>query len=116
MIALSASARVYLACGVTDMRKGMMGLAMIVQQSLTEDPFGGAIFAFRGRRAGLIKLIWHDGVGLCMLTKRLEQGQFAWPSATTTGRIALSASQLVALLDGCEWRAPTPRRRPALAG
>ena len=116
MISLSASARVYLACGVTDMRKGMVGLAMIVQQTLTEDPFGGAVFAFRGRRAGLIKLIWHDGVGLCMLTKRLEQGQFAWPSATTTGRIALSASQLVALLDGCEWRAPQLRRRLELAG
>jgi transposase len=114
MIALSSAARVYLACGVTDMRKGMVGLAMIVQQSLTEDPFGGAIFAFRGRRAGLIKLIWHDGVGLCMLTKRLEQGQFAWPSVT--GRSALSPSQLVALLDGCEWRAPLPRRRPELAG
>ena len=71
MIALSSSARVYLACGVTDMRKGMVGLAMIVQHSLTEDPFGGAIFAFRGRRVGLIKLIWHDGVGLCMLTKYL---------------------------------------------
>ena len=116
MIALSSRARVYLACVVTDMCKGMVGLAMMVQQTLTEDPFGGAIFAFRGRRAGLIKLIWHDGVGLCMLTKRLEQGQFAWPSATTTGRIALSPSQLVALLDGCEWRAPQPRRRPELAG
>jgi transposase len=116
MIALSASARVYLACGVTDMRKGMVGLAMIVQQTLTKDPFGGAIFASRGRRAGLIKLIWHDGVGLCMLTKRLEQGQFVWPSAATTGRIALSPSQLVALLDGCEWRASQPRRRPGLAG
>lgn len=89
---------------------------MIVQQTLTEDPFDGAVFAFRGRRAGLIKLIWHDGVGLCMLTKRLEQGQFAWSSATTTGRIALSASQLVALLDGCEWRAPQLRRKPELAG
>lgn len=68
--------RIYLACGVTDMRKGMIGLAMLVQQGLAEDPFGGAVFAFRGRRAGLIKLIWHDGVGLCLLTKRLEQGQF----------------------------------------
>ena len=55
---------------------------MLVQQGLAEDPFGGAVFAFRGRRAGLIKLIWHDGVGLCMLTKRLEHGQFVWPSAT----------------------------------
>jgi transposase len=65
---------------------------------------------------GLVKLIWHDGVGLCMLTKRLERGQFAWPSATTTGRIALSPAQLAALLDGCEWRAPVPLRRPELAG
>jgi transposase len=113
---LSPSARVYLACGVTDMRKGMAGLAMLVQQTLTEDPFSGAIFAFRGHRAGLIKLIWHDGVGLCMLTKRLEQGQFVWPSATTTGRIALSPAQLAALLDGCEWRAPVRPRRPELAG
>ena len=108
MIALSASARVYLACGVTDMRKGMVGLAMMVQQTLAEDPFGGAIFAFRGRRAGLIKLIWHDGVGLCMLTKRLEQGHLRG-RPPTTGRITLSSSQLVALFDGSNgglrWRA-----------
>jgi transposase len=116
MITLAPGLRVYLACGVTDMRKGMVGLAMQVQQSLGEDPFGGAVFAFRGRRAGLIKLIWHDGIGLCMLTKRLEQGQFMWPSASTTGRITLSSAQLAALLDGCEWRAPAPRRRPLLAG
>ena len=116
MIALAAGLRVYLACGVTDMRKGMIGLSMLVQQNLAEDPFGGAVFAFRGRRAGLIKLIWHDGMGLCMLSKRLERGQFAWPSSSTTGSIMLSAAQLAALLDGCEWRAPAPRRRPELAG
>lgn len=116
MIALASGLRVYLACGVTDMRKGMTGLAMLVQQDLSADPFDGAVFAFRGRRAGLIKLIWHDGVGLCMLTKRLEQGQFVWPSATSTGKIALSPPQLAALLDGCEWRAPAPVRRPQLAG
>jgi|SRR6478609_7325708 transposase len=116
MIVVSPGIRVYLACGTTDMRKGMVGLAMVVQQTLTEDPFNGAVYAFRGRRSGLIKLIWHDGVGLCMLTKRLERGQFAWPSTSTTGRIALSPAQLAALLDGCEWRAPAPRRRPELAG
>lgn len=116
MIVLASGARVYLACGVTDMRKGMVGLAMPVQQTLAADPFSGAVFVFRGRRAGLIKLLWHDGVGLCMLTKRLERGQFVWPSAGTTGGIALSPAQLAALLDGCEWRAPAPRRRPELAG
>ena len=66
--------------------------------------------------AGLIKLVWHDGVGLCMLTKRLERGQFVWPSADTTGRIPLTSAQLAALLDGCEWRASAAPRRPALAG
>ena len=116
MIALQSDVRVYLACGYTDMRKGMQGLAMLVQQVLSEDPFNGALYAFRGRHGNLLKLVWHDGIGLCMLTKRLEQGQFAWPSASTTGRITLSSAQLAALLDGCEWRAPAPRRRPRLAG
>ena len=116
MIALASGVRVYLACGVTDLRKGMTGLAMLVQQGLAADPFDGAVYAFRGRGAGLIKLLWHDGIGLCLLSKRLEQGQFIWPSAASTGRIALSPPQLAALLDGCEWRAPMVRRRPALAG
>jgi transposase len=115
MIALAPGVRVYLACGATDMRKGMAGLAMLVQQGLG-DPFDGTLYAFRGRRAGLIKLLWHDGIGLCLLTKKLERGQFVWPSTTTTGRIALSAAQLAALLDGCEWRAPPVRQRPELAG
>ncbi len=79
MIALASGLRVYLACGVTDMRKGMAGLAMLVQQGLSADPFDGAVFAFRGRRAGLIKLIWHDGIGLCMLTN-------GWSRASSSGR------------------------------
>jgi transposase len=80
----------------------------LVQQGLGADPFDGAVYAFRGRRAGLMKLIWHDGIGLCMLTKRLEQGQFAWPSATSTGRIALSAANWrrcsTAANGGLRWR------------
>jgi len=66
---------------------------MLVQQTLQDDPFDGSVFAFRGRHAGLIDLIWHDGIGLCMLTKRLKHGQFVWPSADTTGRIMVSASR-----------------------
>lgn len=71
MIALQSDVRVYLACGYTDMRKGMQGLAMLVQQVLAEDPFNGALYAFRGRRGNLLKLVWHDGIGLCMLTNYL---------------------------------------------
>ena len=66
MIAAPPGVRVYLACGTTDMRRGMVGLAMQVQQVLAHNPFDGAVFAFRGRGAGLIKLLWHDGIGLCL--------------------------------------------------
>lgn len=68
MIAPGAGVRVYLACGRTDMRKGMDGLAMLIQQGFSENPFGGAVFAFRGRKAGQVKLLWHDGIGLCLLS------------------------------------------------
>lgn len=115
MIAAPPGVRVYLACGTTDMRRGMAGLAMQVPQVLAQNPFGGAVFAFRGKRAGLIKLLWHDGIGLCLLTKRLERGQFIWPM-TGTGAVTLTAAQLARLLEGCEWRARVTNRHPELAG
>ena len=115
MIAAPSGVRVYLACGTTDMRRGMAGLAVQVQQALAHDPFDGSIFAFRGKRGCLIKVLWHDGIGLCMLTKRLERGYFIWPT-TSTGAISLTPAQLATLLEGCEWRAPVPSRRPELAG
>jgi transposase len=115
MIAAPPGVRVYLACGTTDMRCGMAGLAMQVQQVLSQNPLDGAVFAFRGRGAGLIKLLWHDGIGLCLLTKRLERGYFIWPM-TSTGAISLTASQLATLLEGCEWQASVTSRRPELAG
>ena len=115
MIAVPPGVRVYLACGTTDMRRGMAGLAMQVQQTLEQNPFDGAVFAFRGKRGGLIKVLWHDGIGLCLLTKRLERGHFIWPM-TSTGAISLTAAQLATLLEGCEWRAQAVSCRPALAG
>ena len=115
MIAAPPGVRVYLACGTTDMRRGMAGLAMQVQQVLAQNPFDGAVFAFRGRSAGLIKLLWHDGIGLCLLTRRLERGQFIWPM-TSTGTVSLTTAQLARLLEGCEWRAQMTSCRPALVG
>ena len=105
MIAAPPGVRVYLACGTTEMRRGMAGLAMPVPQVLAQDPFGGSVFAFRGRRSGLIKLLWHAGIDLCLLTKRLERGRFIWPM-TSPGTVSLTAAQLATLLEGCEWRAP----------
>jgi transposase len=115
MITLPSGVRVWLACGYTDMRKGMDGLAMLAQQALTEDPFGGALFAFRGKRGGLVKLLWFDGQGMCLFSKRLEQGHFVWPS-TQTGRVSLTPAQLSMLLEGIDWRMPVRVRRPELAG
>ena len=63
----------------------------------------------------LLKLLWHDGIGLCLLAKRLERGHFIWPM-TSTGAVSLTPSQLATLLEGCEWRAPVHSRRPELAG
>ncbi len=115
MIALASGARVWLACGYTDMRKGMDGLAMLAQQGLAADPFSGALFAFRGKRGGLVKLLWFDGQGLCLFSKRLEKGHFLWPT-TNTGRVSLSPAQLSMLLEGIDWRMPQRLRRPELAG
>jgi transposase len=62
------------------MRKGIDGLAMLVQAVLHQDPFSGHLFVFRGRKANLIKIVYWDGTGLCLFTKRLEQGVFLCPS------------------------------------
>ena len=79
MIALASGTRVWVAAGVTDMRKGMDGLAALVQTTLAENPFSGHIFVFRGRRGDLVKLVWWSGDGLCLFVKRLERGRFVWP-------------------------------------
>jgi transposase len=106
-----------LAFGYTDMRKGIDGLAMLVQGVLRQDPFSGHLFVFRGRRANLIKIVFWDGTGLCLFTKRLEQGVFLWPSSVDPGEtLALNSEQLSMLIDGVDWRAPERRWRPAVAG
>ena len=93
MIGPRAETRVWLAAGVTDMRCGIDSLAAKVQTALTDDPFSGHVFAFRGRRGDLVKLLWSDGDGMCLLTKRLEKGRFIWPQAEN-GRVSLSAARL----------------------
>src|SRR5437868_4682030 len=105
MIGPRTGTRVWLAAGVTDMRCGMDTLAAKVQTALTEDPYSGHVFVFRGRRGDLVKLLWSDGDGMCLLAKRLERGRFIWPQAES-GSISLSAAQLSMLLEGIDWRRP----------
>ena len=70
MIPIPTGVRVWLATGYTDMRKGFPSLALQVQEVLRKDPLGGHLFCFRGRRGDLLKVIWHDGQGACLFTKR----------------------------------------------
>lgn len=79
------------------MRKGFDGLAALAQSVLHKDPFSGAVFAFRGKRGDLIKLLWWDGQGMVLYAKRLERGRFTWPTAAT-GVAMLTAAQLSMLL------------------
>jgi len=82
-----------LATGHTDMRRGFPSLARLVQESLKGDPHAGDLYVFRGRRGDLIKIIWHDGQGPCLFTKRLERGRFLWPSLAD-GVVTISVMQL----------------------
>lgn len=98
MIALPPGAKVWLAAGATDMRRGFDGLARQVQEVLEHDPFGGHLFVFRGRRGDLVKCLFWDTQGLVLYAKRLERGRFVWPSAKD-GVVSLTPAQLSMLFD-----------------
>src|ERR1051326_8179921 len=115
MIGLPAGTRIWLAAGVTDMRKGFDSLAMLAQTVLGKDPFSGHVFCFRGRRGDLVKLLWWDGDGLCLFAKRLERGRFVGPRAEQ-GVAVLTPAQLSMLLEGIDWRRPVRTAQPMLAG
>jgi transposase len=103
MIAFPAGAQVWIAGGVTDMRRGMNSLALAVQKGLGRDPHAGEIFCFRGRRGDLVKLLWDDGVGMSLYIKRLEAGKFIWPASGNGAAVVISAAQLGYLLEGIDW-------------
>src|SRR5450631_3441252 len=102
MIAIPSNVRVWLATGHTDMRRGFPSLALLVQESLKRDPHAGDLYVLRGCRGDLLKIIWHDGQGARLFTKRLERGRFLWPSmadgVVTITEIVSIASARVLLL------------------
>ena len=113
MIPVPASTRVWLAAGVTDMRKGFNGLAALAEKVLAQDPYSGHLLVFRGRRGDLVKVIWFDGQGAC-LSAALERGRFVWPSPAQ-GRVSVTPAQLSMLLEGIVWTpsAGQVRSRPS---
>jgi transposase len=116
VIAVPPGVRILLAAEPVDFRKGMDGLAALVQQALRADPFAGEVFIFRAKRADRVKLLVFDGTGLVLVTKRLEAGRFSWPSPAD-GVVRLSAAQLATLLEGLPWQRLQPREvaRPSTA-
>jgi transposase len=114
MITLSPRTHIWIAAGVTDLRRGFDGLSTLVQTKLEQNPFSGHVFVFRGRRGDLIKVLWWDQDGLCLFAKRLERGRFVWPQASE-GSVALTRAQLSMLLEGIDWRRPVRTAEPQLA-
>ena len=114
MIALPSNTSIWIAAGVTDMRRGFTGLSAVAQTVLEQNPYSGHVFVFRGKRGDLVKVLWWDGDGLCLFAKRLERGRFVWPQADQ-GVVALSRAQLSMLLEGIDWRRPIRTVAPSLA-
>jgi len=116
MIVPPTGVRVLIATKPVDFRKGMDGLAAYVQESFRADPFSGVIYVFRAKRADRVKLLFWDQTGLCLLSKRLEEGKFRWPNVQD-GVMRLSPAQLSALLEGLDWARVHARRvaRPTAA-
>ena len=111
MIVPPSGVRVWLATGATDMRRGMNSLALQVQEALHRDPHAGDLYVFRGKRGDLLKILWHDGLGMSLYAKRLERGRFIWPSPAD-GVVPISAAQLGYMLEGIDWvRRETGKRQ-----
>ena len=108
---IPSNTRIWIVAGLTDLRRGFVGLSAMVQTALEQNPFNGHAFVFRGKRGDLIKLLWFDGDGLCLFAKRLERGRFVWPKVDK-GTIALTPAQLAMLLEGIDWRRPERTTEP----
>jgi transposase len=117
MITPGAQLKVYVATRPVDFRRGHDGLAAAVQEMIGLNPFSGAAFVFRSKRADRIKVLVWDQTGLVLVHKRLEGGKFVWPQVRD-GVMRLSSAQFAALFEGLDWRLVRPERsrRPQLAG
>lgn len=101
---------IYIACGYTDLRKSIDGLALLVQKNLELDPYANSLFLFCGRRNDRIKALYWEGDGFVLLYKRLEHGRFQWPR-TKEQALAVSAQQFRWLMEGLEIEQPKALKR-----
>ena len=111
MLTFPPSVRIYLAAGVTDMRKSFDGLASVTETLLRLDPLSGHVFVFCNRRKDRIKLLFWDRSGFWCLAKRLEQGTFAWPDAVPVTKLDMTTRELMLILEGIDHRDVKFRKR-----
>lgn len=113
MIGPTGAVKVLVATKPVDFRKGAEGLAALVREEMGADPFSGAVYVFRAKRADRVKLVFWDGTGVCLFAKRLEEGEFRWPKIQD-GVMRITAAQLSALLEGLDWRRVYEARHTAV--
>ncbi len=106
MLSFTGSLKVFVALEACDMRKGFNGLHALVTERLGGDPRSGSLFVFSNRRRSRLKVLYWDGSGLWVLTKRLENGTFAWPKSVEAGatKLKLSPEAFAMLTDGVDLR------------
>jgi transposase len=111
MLSFTGSLKVYIALEPMDMRKGFEGLHAAVSEQLREQVRGGGLFVFANRRRTRLKILYFDGTGLWLMTKRLEQGAFCWPRAAQAGqtKLRLTPEAFALLTDGIDMHGARPR-------
>lgn len=102
MLQLTPQSRIFVAVEPVDFRRGIDGLAALCRQRLAQNPLEGAVYVFRNRRATAIKLLFYDGQGFWLCTKRLSTGRFQWWPRAEAASQPLSARELaIVLWNGC---------------
>jgi transposase len=111
MFGIGPATRVYVATGATDMRKGFEGLYGLARDRLSCEPLSGHVFLFSNAKRNRLKMLFWDGSGLWVCSKRLEKGRFRWPEAASgETRVTLSHEELALLVGGIDLAAARPRR------
>ena len=111
MLSFTGSLNVFVALEPCDMRKGFEGLHAAVSERLKEDVRSGALFVFTNKRRSRLKVLYFDGTGLWLMTKRLEKGTFYWPRAAEEKqtKLRLTPVALALLTDGIDMHGAKPR-------
>jgi len=111
VLTLPPGARVFVATGRVDGRKGIDGLSALVRSQFAEDPLSGTMFVFFSRRADRVRVLYWDRDGYVLVNKRLEKGFYRLPWSAEQGRVVIEAAELLLVLEGIELRGASRRAR-----